>query len=351
MVLSVGVKPNVQLLANGADITGTVMSRFSGLHLTDGTGFESDELVIEFTDADTNNPLRKPPKGAELAAFMGYDGTFIYMGAFVVDEITMKGWPGTMAIRARSAVYAPTPAGKIGLQTQFVQTWADGTTIGALVETVAKRHGLSAQVSASLASIALPHINQDSESDLNLLSRIAQKYDAVFKPANGALLFYPRGTGQTVAGAPLPAVTLTPGDVATFEMTEQARETAGTAVAFYHVHHDATRHEISVGSGDPVRRLRMGFTNQAEALAAAKASLAKAERSQQVLRITMAGDPTITAEAPLSLRGFHPDLPTAWVITQVTHSLDKRQGYTCELEAQLPNDPSLASDEADTAQV
>jgi len=140
---------------------------------------------------------------------------------------------------------------------------------------------------------------------------------------------------------------VTPADVSFWQLTESTRESAGTAVAFYHDGRKAARHAVEVGQGEPVRRVRYLFKSQQEALAAAKAALARARRGQQRLELRLQGHPELLAEGPLALQGFHPDVSTAWIVTQVVHSLSKGGGYTCEVEAELPNDPSLEQNQAD----
>ncbi|WBO60534.1 contractile injection system protein, VgrG/Pvc8 family [Acidocella sp. MX-AZ03] len=302
--MSTGIVPNFALIANGSDITSVVQANLSSLTMTDATGYESDSLVIELASTDPANPIRKPPTGAELSLFLGYDGTTINMGMFVADEVEIRGWPEVVTIRARSAIYAPTPAGKTDLQTQYTQVWAAGTTIGVLVQTIAKRHGLAGSTSSALASIPLPHVMQDAESDLNLLTRLAQQYDAVLKVANGQLLFYARATGLSVSGQPLPAITVQASQASSFGMNEQTRANAGTVVACYHVHKTAQKHVVSVGQGEPVKRIRQHFPDQATALAAAKALLAQSIRAQTRLTLSLEGDPAFLAEAPSRSPGF-----------------------------------------------
>jgi phage protein D len=342
-----GITPAFHLLANGEDITGAIAARFSSLRLTDGTDDQSDTLELVLADTDPAKPLRKPPVGAELQLFLGYDDAATYMGLYVCDEIRLGGWPGTMTLIGRAAVWAGTPRGKTDFQTQYIQSWKDGTTIGAMVRTMAKRHGMEAAVSASLEGVQLPHTNQDCESDVNLLLRLARRYDATVKIAGGVLVFAKRGEARALSGQALPVLAVTPADVSFWQLTESTRESAGTAVAFYHDGRKAARHAVEVGQGEPVRRVRYLFKSQQEALAAAKAALARARRGQQRLELRLQGHPELLAEGPLALQGFHPDVSTAWIVTQVVHSLSKGGGYTCEVEAELPNDPSLEQNQAD----
>jgi uncharacterized protein len=344
-----GIRPTFRLVANTKDVTATILDRFSSLRLTDTTGDEADTLEVVLADHDPQNPIRKPQKGAELELFLGYDTLATRMGLFALDEIRMGGWPGTMTLCGRAAIYAETPKGKKDFQTQFTQSWKAGTKLGDMVRTLAKRHGMAAAISASLDGVQLPHIQQDSESDINLLLRLAKRYDAIAKPAGGVLVFAKRGEAKTLSGQQLATVVIRPAQVAWWTMTESHRDSAGTVAAYYHAGHQGVRHEIKVGTGEPVKRIRTWFVNQAEALAAAKAALARANRAQQRLELRMDGHPDLMAEAPLVLQDFHPDVPANWIITRVVHQLDKGGGYTCEVSAELPNDPNADQYQLDTA--
>lgn len=330
------IRPDYKILANNQDITATIRAHFVDMRFTDEAGMNSDVLEIRLSDEDPLNPVRKPPKGAELELFLGYDGAAQRMGMFIADEFEMGGWPSEMVIRARAAVYDKTPKGKANLQSQKTRSWPKGTKLGAMVAKIAKEHGMESSVAATLKNISLPHVDQSDESDLNLLVRMAKKYDAVVKPADGKLLLAKRGASKTVGGGEMPTITLTPEDLTTWRQTETARDSAGTVVAYYHATKQAKRHEVKVGTGEPVRRLRNYFPDQDMALAAAKAELSKRQRGAVTFSFTMPGRTDLAAEARLVLVGFHPDVLPAWVIKRVEHALDIG-GYKCSGEAEQPD--------------
>jgi phage protein D len=335
----VGLKPTFQVLANSADITAVVLDRFISLSLTDETGITSDMLEIVLTDHDPAAPIQKPPKGAELEVFLGYDGANERMGMFVCDEIEYSGWPGEMIIRARGAIFDKTPKGKANLQSQKERSWPAGTKLGDMVAKIAKEHGMEPAVSASLKSIVLPHIDQSSESDLNLLVRIGKKYDAIVKPADGKLVLAKRGESKSVSGKSLAAIALTPASgITSFRVTETARESSGTVVAYYHATKASKRHEVKVGEGEPVTRLKQYFPDQKMAKAAAQAELAKRDRQKSTLSLAMPGRNDLAAECPLTLAGFRDGVDGSYTITRVAHTVTKDGGYSCQLEAELPTE-------------
>lgn len=342
MGLITGIEPTFTILADQADITAAVLSRFISLSLTDAVGMESDLLEITLSDNDPAAPIAIPPTGAELQLFMGYDGINMPMGMFVCDEVELAGWPGEMVIRARAAVYDKSKGGKSDLQTQKTRSWPAGTKLGDMVAKIAKEHGMEPAVADSLKSIKLPHTDQADESDINLLVRLAKKYDAVVKPGNGKLVLSKRGESKSVSGQALAPVFLTPADCANWRMVLSKRETAGMVVAYWHAVKQAKRNEVKVGKGEPVRRLKQYYPTQEMALAAARADLQRRQRGQETISLTVTGTPLIAAEAPLTLAGFRPGVDGQWLISRVTHRLDKSSGYSCAVEGEKPNEDEAA---------
>lgn len=334
--MGLNVRPEYKVIANSDDITAAIATRLKSLRLTDESGTTSDMLEITLADTDPDAPIAIPPTGGELEVFLGYDGQVKRMGLFVCDEIELSGYPGEMVIRARAAPYESSKGGKTDLQTQKTRSWKKGTTIGAMVKKIAGEHGMGSSVSPELASIKLPHVDQSSESDMNLLSRLAKNYDAIAKPAGGKLLFVKRGDSKTASGEDMPTVILAPGAQSQWRVTMTTRDSAGTVVAYYRDVGEAKRKEIAVGSGEPVYRLRQGYKDQASALDAAKAEQRKRARSQTSVTVSMPGDPSLAAESMLTMDGFRPGVDGDWLVKRVEHYVGP-QGYRCTIEGERPN--------------
>ena len=298
-----GIAPAFRVLANGDDITAKINERLISLSLSDGVGLESDTLEIMLADDEPANPIQIPETGAELELFLGYDNWTQRMGLFICDEVELAGWPGTMTIRARAATYDKSKGGKTDLQTQKSRSWTKGTKFGDMVKKIASEHGMESAVSESMAKITLPHTDQADES---------------------------------ASGEELPTITLTAQDCTAFRMTSQKRENAGTVVAYYQVTKKAARNEVKVGEGEPVKRIGKYYPTQAMALDAAKAELAKRQRNQVTVAVTLPGDPSIAAECKLVLVGFRDGIDGEWLITRADHRLDDN-GYSCDVEATKPN--------------
>ncbi|AAO28943.1 phage tail protein [Xylella fastidiosa subsp. fastidiosa] len=338
-----GVTPCYRLIANDNDITALITERMASLQLSDESGSHADTLEVVLADHLPNAPLKLPPMGAELELALGYDGQLRPMGVFVCSEITLSGWPATMTLRAHAAPWEGTPKGKSDLQTQKTRSWPAGTTLGAMLSTMAAEHGMTWAISPSLTGVALPHIDQTEESDINVLLRLAQRYDAIAKPAGGRLIFAKRGEAKSVTGIDMPRITLTPDEIASWQMTYATRDSPGTVIAFYRMARRAELHQVSVGDGHPVHRIKQYLPDAAAAIAAARGELSRRARAETKLTLEMAGRAELSAEAVLTLNGWREGVNGDWLVTRVQHGLDKN-GYRCSIEAERPNNhPDVAA--------
>lgn len=333
-----GAEPTFRIIANDADVTATIRDRFRSMRLTDEAGVTSDTVEIVIADHDPARPVALPETGAELEVSLGYVGDALRsMGRFVFDEAEVGGFPSYMVIRGRAAPQAMTPKGLKELQTQKSRSWKAGTTVGALVKKIASEHGMTAAVAKSLASVALPHTDQTNESDMNLLLRIARRYDAVAKPAAGRLVFAKRGEGESVGGEKLPRIDLAAADVTDYRMTLSRRDSPGTVVAYYRDTAKAKRREVKVGSGDPVKTIRRQFQDKDSAVAGAKAELSRRARAEAALSMAFPGNPDVTAETVLVLGdGFHESARGEWLVKSAEHYLGPH-GYRTSVECERPN--------------
>lgn len=329
-------RPVFRIVANNEDITATILDRFIDLRLTDEAGMQSDMVEISLADHDPLVPIQMPDTGAELRVFIGYEGQVQDMGLYVVDEVELSGWPGRMTIRGKAAPYETSKGGKSDLQTQKSRSWKKGTKLGDMVAKIAKEHGMEPAVSESLRGIVMPHFDQTEESDISFLLRVGKRYDAIAKPAGGKIVLAKAGEMKSATGEDLPPIMVVSGETSRFSMTMARRESPGTVVAYHHAKRTARRIPVTLGSGEPVRRLRHWYPDEQSARAAAQAELDKRARGEHKLSLTMPGNPLLAAESPLVAFGFRDGVDGEWLVTRVTHTLSKGMGYQCDVEAEKP---------------
>lgn len=326
----------INVRANREDIKAAIMERLFSMQITDGAGFESDQLDMVLVDDDPQRPLKVPPRGAEIEIDLGYSEYYRNMGLFVVDELELAGWPMALVVRARAAPFNATKFGKKELQTQKNRSWEKGTTLKKLVETIAGEHGMEAAISASMAGIELPHFDQKEESDINFLLRIVRKYDGIVKPAGGKIVVTKRGEGVNANGEKLPTVTLGRMEIVDFRWSDKSREASGTVIAYYKTSKKSARNELTIGEGEPVKRIGTNYPTKDMALAAAKAVLAKNQRSETTLNLTVMGSPEFMAEMFVKIEEVHPVLDREWLVKTCRHRIGE-EGYITDLELELPN--------------
>ncbi len=338
MAIEPTTQGNIKLLvqANRQDISDVIMRRLFSLQLTDGAGFESDQVDMVLVDDDPAEPIQVPPRGAELQISLGYELNYRDMGTFVVDELELQGYPVALVIRGRAAPFNGTKFGKKELQSQKNRTWEAGMKLGTLVDTIAKEHGMEASVSASMAGIELPHFDQKEESDINFLLRVVRKYDGIIKPAGGKLVVTKKGEAKAPNGEPLPRITITPPDILDFRWSDKSREASGTVIAYYKTGKKAARNELTIGEGEPVKRIGTNYPTKDMALAAAKALLAKNQRSETTLSVTVMGQPEIMAEMIMDFQGVHEKVDREWLVKTARHRVGD-DGYLTDVELELPN--------------
>lgn len=354
-------QPAYRLLLKGKDITNSFADRLISLTLTDNRGFESDELEIVLDDAD--GKLELPPRGVVLEAAIGWKGkALVDKGSFTVDEVEHAGAPDTLTIRARATDL------RAGIATKRERSWHK-TTVGKIVEAIAKANGLTPCVSDWLAKRPVDHIDQTSESDANLLTRLAQQHDAIATVKSGRLLFIKAGDAESATGKPFPLVQITraSGDRHRFAVADRNAYTA--VKAYWHNLDAAEKGEVIVDANTKFERrktvtkrgrlskrsrltatqqkatepsaanykvLRHIYATEATALQAAKAAWEKIQRGVAEFNITLDhGRPEIFPELPAKVSGFKPAIDgCAWLISKATHSITD-SGFTTAIELEM----------------
>lgn len=330
-----GLTPSFRIEANSADITAIIRSRFSSLTITDSAGLASDTLTITLTDHDDESRIQLPSTGAELAVWLGYEDGLQRMGLFVVDSIEISGPPDRITIQAKAAPQDQTPAGKTAMQSRKFRSWESGLTLAEVAQTIAEEHNLTPAISAELGSKVLPHYDQVGESDMNLLTRIAQTYGAIAKPADGRLVIAPRGESKTVSAQPLPGVSLTRQEITSWSVSISKRSQFKSVQARWFDKSAGAEKIITAGVGEPVMSLRHPLHSEAQAKDAADSEYRKGQRGSSTLNASLPGRTDIIAETPVSISGVRFGVDGQWVVERATHSLDGG-GYRTSISASIP---------------
>ncbi|WIX26116.1 phage late control D family protein [Xanthomonas arboricola pv. corylina] len=318
--------PQWRVVLDGTDLTERIAPRLLDLTLTECRGGEADQLDLRIHDHDGKMAL--PKRGVRLAVALGWKATgLVDKGTFIVDEVEYSGAPDIITVRARSADLTA------DMRTRRERSWHN-TTLGTVLNTLAGEHGLTPRVAEALARTKLPHLDQANESDMNLLTRLGQRFNAVATIKAGALVFAPIGTGTTATGKPLPTVTLTRRDGDQHRYSVADRD-AYTGVRAYWVDKGkARRQSVLVGTDDNAKRLRESYADKATARQHAHAELERVKRGLAKFDYTLAiGRADLFPEQIVRMSGFKPGIDDQqWLIAKAIHFLNSQTGLTTSLE-------------------
>lgn len=317
--------PDYRLAIGGQQITPRMRGRLQRLTLTDRRGLEADQLDLTLTDDD--GKLALPRRGVEIHVSIGWSGEPLTdRGTFIVDEVEHAGAPDTLTIRASSANMRGTLPGK------RTQSWHD-TTVEDLVTTIAKRHDLTPRVGTNLSGIRIGHIDQTDESDLNLLTRLAERYDAIATVKAGNLLFIPAGQATTATGAEIAPIIIRrqDGDQHRYAVTD--RDSYSGVIASWNDVSGARRRDVIAGSDDNPKRLRPTYASAEDAMAAAQSEWQRLQRGIAEFTLNLAeGRADIYPETPARCIGWKREIEeTQWLLVEVRHDISD-SGYTNSLQ-------------------
>ena len=319
------MKPDFSITANGANITNLIRDRLLSLSITDEAGIESDKIELRLDDRDQKFEL--PPTGAELEVAIGYQGSLIKQGTYIIDETGIENPPQTLIIHGKAANMLRQL--KMPKTRSFYEI-----TIGDLVKVIASEHGLTPATASDKASFELVNLSQTNESDLNLLTRIAAEHDCIAKPANGTLIFAPHAEAKTVSGQTLPTIALKASDLTSWQYRAADRGKYESVTAKYYDDEAAQAHKVTAGSGDPALTLNKQFKDEASAWAAANAKLKALKRGKATIVFTLPGRADLMAEGAVALSGLRAGVDGTFTITRANHQIDNN-GFTTRIDAEI----------------
>ena len=326
------MKPDFRITGTGGDLTKTYAQRLASLQITDNSTEQADTVSIELSNHDGKLPV--PAQGEILTIAIGYEGNTVDKGQFVIDQISLSGFPERMTLSGKAAPFAA--AGSFTPFQSRKSRSFDDITLGQLVTNLAAECGLIPGIAPQYYTVTIPHLDQTNESNMNLLTRLARDYEALMKPTFGRLLFLPRSTGASITGAALPGPTITKSEVASYSADISQRTRYGKATARWH---DPTTGETKSFSlegqneGADYEAPHL-YPDEAAAKNAAKSILKSSERGSESITLSLSGRPDIIAEGLITLTGFPAAMNKSWTIKTVTHSLSP-SGFTTSVQAEI----------------
>lgn len=317
--------PAWRVTLDGQDLTDRLAPRLLDLTLSESRGDEADQVDLRLHDHDGRVAL--PKRGVTLQVAIGWrDGGLFDKGTFVVDDVEHSGAPDIVTIRARSADLTGAVRGR------RERSWHN-TTLGDILGTIAGEHSLRPAIAAELASTAIPHLDQANESDINLLTRLAKRFDAVATVKAGTLIFAPIASGTTPSGTPLPGVHITRASGDQHRYTVVDRESHTGVRAYWGDRNAARRKAVLVGTADNEKKLQATYATEVEARQQAEAELSRLTRGTAQLSYKLAlGRADVYPEQTVTVSGFKPEIDgTEWLVVKANHSIGGG-GFSTTLE-------------------
>lgn len=316
--------------SEGRDLTANFRPYFISLTLTDARGLTSDDLTINLQDAGA--ALLLPKAGSEIKLWIGdTQSGLTFKGVFIIDELESSGPPDAISIKCNSTDF--TQALNVKRETFYADT-----TLGEIVKSIAGNHNLNPQISPDFINHPIDQVTQTNESDINLLTRISKDVDATFAIKNNILIFCAVAEGKTASGIALPPYPIDRKDTQSHRFSEKSRENKYTgAKAAWNNFVAAQKTWVTVGQPGKIHALGGVFSDARYAKDAAKAALARLQRGELTMSVTLArGAALIVPETPVPVTGFKPIINGAnWIVKSVNHTLGN-SAFITEFELETP---------------
>lgn len=331
-------EPNFSVSVEGSDITDEVRNNLVNMTITDYGGAEkkSDQVTLTIV----SETLVLPKKGAKLTVGIGFGQELVSKGSYVVDSVSSassSSMPRTIGIIGRS--FSKSNAyGHSTVQSQRIRSFSN-ITLGDLVNKIASEHGLTPRIPQELASKVISHVDQLGESDMNLLTRLAEQYGAVSKISHDYWIFSPREAVTNVSGNDLQKM------IVTREMTsdwsyhnnsdhpDSSKSGSGTQIYQYYDVADGKTKSLTIGSGQPIQTFGV-FSSLADAQDSAGGGSVKSKKKLRGMSVSLPAEPEmmgLTAQCLISTSGFGTEEDRDWHISKLDFVLGS-QGFTIKMD-------------------
>jgi uncharacterized protein len=321
------LSPAYKILFNGLP-NPLLEERLLSMQIHNSIEGDVDDVVLSLDDRPilANEHLPILPIGTKVFIWLGWKPALVNMGTFHLDSWDLSNPPSKLTITAKSLDF------KGHFFDQKTYTW-DKITLKLLVESIAAKHGLIPYVSEDYNFLITEQ--QDVESDAAFLTRLARKYNAIFKVAQEKLLFLQYNAFQSLSGQILGSVAVSSLEATQWSSSYKESREFGKVEATW-MEKDSREYRTTyypkVSRSNKVFQIRKTFLTERDAFYAAKAKYESFERDKQRIDVQCNGNPRITAGGRVLLAGFRAEIDGVWVVSQVSHSLDS-QGFQTHFSA------------------
>ena len=316
----------------GKNITEDLRNYVLDIRYTDKIGDESDELEIQLEDSSRLwQGAWTPSKGDKIQCSIGYFGQpLMNCGTFDVDEITLRGAPDVVTIKALAAgINSP-------LRTKRSFAHED-KTMAQIAQAVAQANGLTVQ--GTIPNITFKRITQSRETDLAFLNRLASDYGCAFSVRDNQLIF----TDFFELDRTEPVLEFSRKDVSSYDLRDTAVKTYQKAIVAYRepntdevVKYDAKR-DIAyyAPAGNDELEVREKVENQQQAERMGNSKLRKANMEGVTGRLSLEGNTIALAGNTIQMKDDWQRFAGKWQISSSSHVLSRSDGYKTDIDIKL----------------
>ncbi|CAM3537889.1 MULTISPECIES: phage late control D family protein [Pseudoalteromonas] len=320
------LQPHYSIKANGNEVSKTLKNRLAELSVTTRTGLASDTCYVRF-DNLADAPIALPAPTDQLEIAMGYkEGTkdqsapSTKLGIFEVGAYELTGPNRSLTFYGNKVLWDQ------DFKALKIRSWPEQgkdepLMLDKLIQDIAGEYGLQAKIGDAFQGREIPHIEQ-TESDMQLLSKLAVQFDAIMKIADDKLIFMAKGTGKSLTGKALPSVTVSKKQLVSWQLNANHNKLVKGVQAYFYDKALAQKTLVSVGGGSPNTTLSYVYPNETEAQTAATAMLQRLNRAHTSVQLCVVGDPNLLAGGVITIEEVDDNLNGDWFVCEVKHVIN-----------------------------
>lgn len=322
---AVGVPaPRWRLTYSGKDISDALAPDAISISYTDFLEGQSDELEVSLQDRDGKwRAAWYPTKGDRLTLDIGYaHRPLMPCGTFEIDEVEQSGPPDVIRLRALAAgITGP-------LRTKNSRAF-EGVGLREIAEKIAAEHGLA--VVGQVGGPPFERVSQHDETDVAFLKRLASEHGHVFSVRGANLVFHELLDLRRAA----PARTIGRGDMVRYRFANRTHKVYRACKAIYHdpATKEVIEHMVEDAAfpGGDVLKLTGRCETATQAETKARSALERANQGERKGSLVVPGEPSMVAGLVIAVAGLGV-MDGRYLIETSRHAIDRRGGYTTELE-------------------
>jgi len=325
------MKPGFRIIIENIEETEYWKQYVSSIILKDNSesqkssGEDSATILI----SDPSQTFVVPEPGRKFEIHLGYETDKVSdslriqkIGIYYLDAFSIDGPPNKITLKFKAS-----KSGGINLETlkERKTRTHEAQTLGNFALKISKEHKLGLEIDPALKDIQIATVQQTDESDSNILHRVSQKYNAIFKIANDSIIIVL--PGNTTKGKNIKEFELRIGNITSWSFDISKRPRFMSCSAKYIDKELNKEITITLDEGKkPATTLRNPYPDKETAINACKSELEKARKEGVTFTARFPGSPDLFAGARVKLIDIPYKITDMWQITEIEHTLTS-SGY------------------------